>query len=189
MPANLENSAAVTGLKRSVFIPIPKKGNAKECSNYPTIALISRQQINAQNSPSQGSIVHELRTLRCSSWIQKRQRKQRSNYQHPLDHRKSKRIPEKKSTSASLTTLNPLTVWITTNCVKIFKTWEYQTTYLPPEKPVLQAKKQQLQPDMEQGTGSKLVKEYFKTVYCHPAYLTYIQSTSCKILGWMKHKL
>ena len=41
MPANLENSAAVTGLKRSVFIPIPKKGNAKECSNYPTIALIS----------------------------------------------------------------------------------------------------------------------------------------------------
>ena len=43
--------------------------------------------------------------------------------------------------------------------------------------------------DMEQQTGSKLGKEYIKTVYCHLAYLTYIQSTSCEMLGWMKHKL
>ena len=43
--------------------------------------------------------------------------------------------------------------------------------------------------DMEQQTGSKLGKEYVKAVYCHPAYLTYMQSTSCEILGWMKHKL
>ena len=50
-------------------------------------------------------------------------------------------------------------------------------------------KKQQLEPDMEQWTGLKLGKEYVKAVYCHPAYLTYIQSTSCEILGWMKHKL
>ena len=42
---------------------------------------------------------------------------------------------------------------------------------------------------MEQRTGSKLGKEYVKAVYCHPAYLAYIQSTSCKMLGWMKHKL
>ena len=48
---------------------------------------------------------------------------------------------------------------------------------------------QQLEPDMEQQTGSKLGKEYIKAVYCHPAYLTYMQSTSCKVLGWMKHKL
>ena len=54
--------------KRSVFIPVPKKGNAKECSNYHTIALISHTS-NAQNSPSQVSIVHELRTSRGSSWI------------------------------------------------------------------------------------------------------------------------
>ena len=54
--------------KRSVFIPIPKKGNAKECSNCRTIALISHAS-NAQNSPSQASTVHELRTSRCSSWI------------------------------------------------------------------------------------------------------------------------
>ena len=43
--------------------------------------------------------------------------------------------------------------------------------------------------DMEQQTGSKSGKEYIKAVYCHPAYLTYIQNTSCKMLGWMKHKL
>ena len=53
----------------------------------------------------------------------------------------------------------------------------------------MQVKKQQLGPDIEQQTGSKLGKEYVKTVYCHPAYLTYMQSTSCEMLGWMKHKL
>ena len=53
----------------------------------------------------------------------------------------------------------------------------------------MQVKKQQLELDMEQQTGSKLGKEYVKAVYCHPAYLTYIQSTSCKILGWMKLRM
>ena len=53
----------------------------------------------------------------------------------------------------------------------------------------MQVKKQQLEPDMEQQTGSKLGKECVKAVYCHPAYLTYMQSTSCEMLGWMKHKL
>ena len=51
----------------------------------------------------------------------------------------------------------------------------------------MQVKKHQLELDMEQ-TGSKLGKEYIKAVYCHPAYLTYMQSTSCTMLGWMKHK-
>ena len=53
----------------------------------------------------------------------------------------------------------------------------------------MQAKKQQLEPDMEEWTGSKLGKGYVKAVYCHLAYLTYKQSTSCEMLGWMKHKL
>ena len=53
----------------------------------------------------------------------------------------------------------------------------------------MQIKKQQLEQDVEQQTGSRLRKEYVKAVYCHPAYLTYIQSTSCEMLGWMKHKL
>ena len=50
-------------------------------------------------------------------------------------------------------------------------------------------KKQQLELDMEQQTGSKLVKEYIKAVYCHPAFLTYLQGTSCEMPDWMKHKL
>ena len=53
----------------------------------------------------------------------------------------------------------------------------------------MQVRKQQLEPDMEQQTGSKLGKEYVKTVYCHPVYLTYMQSTSCKMPEWMNHKL
>ena len=53
----------------------------------------------------------------------------------------------------------------------------------------MQVKKQQLEVDMEQQTGSKLEKEYVKAVYCHPAYLTYMQSTSYEMPGWMKHKL
>ena len=53
----------------------------------------------------------------------------------------------------------------------------------------MQVKKQQLEPDMEQQTGSKLGKEYVKAVYWHPAYLTSMQSTSWEMLGWMKHKL
>ena len=53
----------------------------------------------------------------------------------------------------------------------------------------MQVKKQYLEPDMEQQTGSKSGKEYVKIVYCHPAYLTYMQSISGEMLGWMKHKL
>ena len=53
----------------------------------------------------------------------------------------------------------------------------------------MQVKKQQLELDMDEWTGSRLGKEYVKAVYCHPAYLTSMQSTSCEMLGWMKHKL
>ena len=53
----------------------------------------------------------------------------------------------------------------------------------------MQNKKQQLELDMEQWTDSKSGKEYVKAIYCHPAYLTYMQNISCKMLGWMTHKL
>ena len=82
--------------RRSVFILISKKGIAKECSNYHTNALISYAskvmlkilQVRLQQYMKKG-------TSRCSSWIYKRQRNQRSNCQHPLNHRNSKRVPEK----------------------------------------------------------------------------------------------
>ena len=66
---------------------------------------------------------------------------------------------------------------------------EYQTTLLAYWEICLQVGKQQLELDMEQQTNSKSGKEYVKAAYCHPAYFTYIQSTSCEMLGWMKHKL
>ena len=80
-------------------------------------------------------------------------------------------------------------VWITINCGKFWKRWEYQTTWPVSWETYMQVKKQQLELDREQQTGSKLGKEYVKAVYCHPAYLTSMQSTSWEMLGWMKHKL
>ena len=103
---------------------------------------------------------------------------------------KKQESSRKASTSVSLMVLKPLTVWITTNCGNFFKRWEYQTTLPASWEICMQIKKQQLEPDMEQQTDSKLGKEFVKAVYCHPAYyLTYMQSTSCEMLGWMKHNL
>ena len=82
--------------KRSVFIPIPKKGNAKECSNYCTIALISlasKVMLKVLQARLQQYMNRELPDVQAG--FRKRQRNQRSNCQHPLDHGKSKRVPEK----------------------------------------------------------------------------------------------
>ena len=111
-----------------------------------------------------------------------RQRNQRSNCQHPLAHWKSKRVLEKHL-------LLLYWLWNTTNHGKFWKRWEYQTTWPASWEICMQVKKQQLKLDMEQQTDSKLGKEYVKAVYCHPAYLTYLQRKSCKMLGWRKHKL
>ena len=102
---------------------------------------------------------------------------------------KKQESSRKTSTSALLTMLNPLTVWITTNCGKFLKRWEYRTTWLASWEICMQVKKQQLELDMELQTGSKSGKEYVKAVSCYPAYLTSMQSTSCEMPGWMKHKL
>ena len=68
----------------------------------------------------------------------------------------------------------PLTVWITTNCGKFLKRWEYQITWPASSEICVQIKKQQLELDMEEQTGSKQERESVKAVYCHPAYLTYL---------------
>ena len=97
---------------------------------------------------------------------------------------KKQESSRKTSTSALLTMLKPLTVRITANCGTFLKRWEYQTSW----EICMQVKKPQLEPDMEQQTGSKLGKEYVKAVYCYPAYLAYaeyIMRNAC----WMKHKL
>ena len=79
----------------------------------------------------------------------------------------------------------PLTGWITANYRKFWKRWEYQTTWPASSDTCMQVKKQQVELDMEQQTGSKSGKEYIKAAYCHTAYLTYMQSTSWQMLDWM----
>ena len=71
----------------------------------------------------------------------------------------------------------------------IQKRWEYQTTWPASWEICMKVRKQPLEQDMEQQPGSKSGKECVKAVYCYPAYLTYMQSISCEMLGWMKHKL
>ena len=79
-------------------------------------------------------------------------------------------------------------MWITTNFGKFIRRWEYQATLPASCETCIQVKKQQLEPDMEKWTASILGKEYVKAVYCHPAYLIYMHSTSWEMPGWMKHK-
>ena len=88
-------------------------------------------------------------------------------------------------TSPALTMLKPLNTCITTNCGKFLKNWEDHLTYLP-RKP---AGQEPTEPYMGRQTGSKLGTEYVKAVYCHLAYLTYMESTSWEMPGWMKLKL
>ena len=89
----------------------------------------------------------------------------------------------KTSISALLTMPKPLTVWITINCGKFWKRCKFQTTWPASWEICMQVRKQQLELDMEQQTGCKLGKEYIKAIYCHPAYLTYMQSTSWETLS------
>ena len=96
---------------------------------------------------------------------------QRSNCQHLLDHRKN-RIPEKHLTSASLIYMKAF------DCGQILKEKGMSDHHTCPLRTCMQVKKQQLELDMEQWTVSKLRKEYIKAVYCHPAYLTSVQSAS-----------
>ena len=113
---------------------------------------------------------------------------QRSNCQHLLDHQKSKRVLEKH-----LLLLYWLCqiLWLcgSQQTGKFFRRWEYKTTWPAFWEIGMQVKKQQLEPDIEQWTGSKSGKEYAKAVYSHPVYLTSMQSTSWETRGWMKHKL
>ena len=176
--------------KRSVFIPIPKKGNAKECSNYRTIALLSHSRkvmLKILQARLQQYVNCELPDVQAGFRKSRGTRDQIANIRWIIV--KSKRVPEKISTCALLTTPKPLTVWITINRGKFWMRWEYQTTWPASWEICMQVKKQQLEPDMERQTGSKLGTEYVKAVYCHLAYLTYIQNTSWEMPGWMKHKL
>ena len=115
--------------KRSVFIPIPKKGNAKECSNYRTIVLIahtSKEMLKIPKDRLQQYMNHEFPDVQTGFRKGRGTRDQIANIHWIIKKQENTR---KTPTSASLTTPKPLTVWITTNCGKFLKGWEYQTTF------------------------------------------------------------
>ena len=100
-----------------------------------------------------------------------------------MDHPKKKqKISRETSTSALLHMSKFLTLCVITHCGKFLMTWKHQTTWPSSSEICVQVKKQQLELDMEEKTGSKLGKEYIKAVYCHPVYLIYMQSTSWDML-------
>ena len=128
MPANLKNSAVATGLEKSVFIPIPKKGNAKESSNYRTIALIShahKVMLKTLQARLQQYMNHELPDVKLDF-----EKAEEPEIKLPTSAGSSKKPKSSRKTSPSalLTMPKPLTVWITAKCGKFFKTWEYQTS-------------------------------------------------------------
>ena len=121
MPANLENSAVATGLE------IPKKGNAKECSNYGTIALIShasKVMLKILQARLQQNVSREFPDVQAGF---RKGRGTRDQIANIFGSQKKQKNSRKTSTSALLTTPKPFTVQITTNCGTFFKRWEYQT--------------------------------------------------------------
>ena len=156
--------------------------SAKESSNYHTIAFIShatkvilkilqgrlQQNMNQELTDEKagfrkGRKTRDLVTNNC--WIIEKAREFQNVYLCFIDYTKAFDYVDHNKSG------------------KFLKRWEYKTTLLASWETCMQVKKQQLELDMEQQTGSKLGEEYVRDVYCQPAYLTYMQSTSCEMLG------
>ena len=128
MPANLENSTVAMGLEKVSFHSNPKERHAKECSNYCTIALIShasKVMLKILQAKLQQYVNHELPDIQAGFRKGRGIRDQIANILWIIKKQESFR---KTSISALLTMPKPLTVWITINCGKFLKRWEYQTT-------------------------------------------------------------
>ena len=140
--------------KKSVFIPIPKKGNAKECSDYHTIALIlhaSKVMLKILQARLQQYVNCELPEV-LSGLV----KAEEPEIKLPTSVGSQKKQESSRRTStALLTKLKSLTVWITINCGKFWKRWEYKNTWPASWKTHMQVRKQQFELDMEQQTGSK----------------------------------
>ena len=189
MSANLENSAVATGLEKVSFHSNLKEGQCQRMLKLPSVMLIShasklmlkvlqarhQQCVNCEHPDVQAGFRKDAKSrdqIANIHWIIKKAREfQKNIYFCFTDY------------------VKPLTVSITTNYGKFFKRWECQTTWPASWEICVQVKKQHLEPDMEQQTGSKSGNKYIKAMCCHLAYLTYMQGTSWEILDRMKDKL
>ena len=141
--------------KKSVFIPIPKKGNDKECSNYRTTALISHAT----------KVMLKILQARLQQYMNCELPDVQAGFRKPeepeiklptsVGSSKKQESSRKTSISALLTMPKPLSVWITINCGKFWRKWEYQTTWPASWETYMQVSIQQLELDMTQQTGSK----------------------------------
>ena len=176
MPANLENSTMASGLKKFSFHSIPKERQCQRMFKVPyNCAHFTCQQASAQNPSSQALEVHEPRTSRCTSQIYKRQR---NESKLPTSIGLQKKQGNSRKTSASLTTLKPFTVWITTKWKILKRARNTRPPYLSPEKPVCKTRNSSQNltwnnVPIKNGKSSM----YVKAVYCYSAYLTSVQST------------
>ena len=151
----LENSAVATGLKKSAFISISKKGNAEECSNYYTIALISHAStvmFKILQARLQQYVNHELPDVQAGFENTEEPEIKLSTSAGSSGKQESSR---ETSISALLTMPKLLTVWITINCGKFWKRQEYQPSWPASWEIYMQIRKQELELDMEWQTGSK----------------------------------
>ena len=150
MPANLENSAVPTGLEKVSF-----HSNPKECSNYHTIALIShasKVMLKILQARLQQYVNVNFQMFKL---VLEKAEEPQIKLPTSAGSWKKQESSRKTSISALLTKPKPLTVWITINCGQFWKRWEYQTTWPASWEMCMQVRKQQLELNMEQQTGSK----------------------------------
>ena len=155
MPANLENSAVATGLEKVSFHSKPKKGNAKECSNYCTIALISQASkvmLNFLQARPQQYVNHELLDFQAGFRKGRGTRDQIANIHWIIE---KAREFQKNIYFCFVDYAKAFDCVDHNNCGKFWKGWEYQTTWLASWETYMQVRKQQFELGMEQQTGSK----------------------------------
>ena len=175
MPANWKTQQWPQDWKRAIFIPIPRKAMPNSIQiilQLHSFHMISRLCSKSLKLSFSRTWTENFQIFRLDS---EKADDQIANIHWIIE---KAREFQKKSTFASSTLLKPLTVWIRANYEIFLKRWEYQTTLPASWETCTQVKKQQLDLNMEQWTGSKFGEKCFKAVYCHPAYLTCMQSTS-----------
>ena len=148
-----KHSSGQKDWKMSVFIPIPKKGNAKECSNYCTIALISHaSKVMLKTNPG----FNNMWTMNFQMFKMVLEKAKASKIKLPTSVGSLKKQEFQKNIYfCFIEYVKPFNCVITTNCGKFFKRWEHQTTWLASWEICMQVRKQQLELDMEKQTGSK----------------------------------
>ena len=185
MPANLENSAVATGLEKVSFHSNSKERQCQRILKYHTIALISQASkvmLKILQARLQWYVNCEIPDVQAGFRKGRGTRDQIANICRIME--KAREFQKNHIYSCFIDYAKAF------DCMGHNKLWKIiQEMSIPDRETCMQVRKQQLELDMEEWTGLKLGKKYIKPVYCSPACLTSMQSTSCKTLGWKKHKL